>query len=292
MDLARATYDRIAQDSLAHALANRHRAVRSVAELPRHMLLDPNGDRVLVVANGPSLDAKRLEQRADLSIVVVDGALRRCLQARLRPDLVVSVDSHPRIAHWFGAAPDEHFARTGETAPPGTERYLRGTRVALATASHPRTVYTAEQAWMVPYWFHAMLDDPRAPDSLTRRLYEQHPLPVVNGGGNVGTTAWVIAHSILGAKDIALVGFDFGYPPDFPPERTQYAPELQTMYGADWRDAFTRYPSGWYSDPAMAWFREVFMEMAKDAPCRTVNCGDGTLGDAVERMDLADFLAL
>ena len=62
------------------------------------------------------------------------------------------------------------------------------------------------------------------------------------------------------------------------------------MYGDDWRDAFIRYPSGWYACPTMAWFRDVFMEMAASAPCRTVNCGVGGTLD-IERMPLEEFLA-
>lgn len=257
-DLAAATFARIAEASLANAQANAPQATRSVADLPPLA-------RVVVVANGPSLAAHLDALRAAPAIVSVDGALSRLLLAGVVPDLCVTADPHERIAHWFGAEPDEHFARTGEAAPRAD---LAGIPLAIATASHPRTVAQAQAAGMDLYWWHAMLDDP-ATGPLTRMLYELAPLPCVNGGGNVGTAAWVLAHAILGAKETALVGFDFGYPPDFPVEQTQYAPVLQELYGDRWREAFTRYPNGWYGDPAMAWYRNVLTGMVREAPCRT-----------------------
>ena len=283
MNLARATFDRVARMSFRQAYGRICRP--SLAHLPWS-----KGADVLVVANGPSV-AVALPVIANRSwggeVIAVDGAMARCVRHGFYPDLVVSADPHERIAHWFGAEPDDYFARIGEAGRTGED--IRGQRIALATATHRHTFEAIQKAGGMPYWFHAMLDDPGAPDSLTRKLYDANPLPVINGGGNVGTTAWVIAHSILGAKTVGLVGFDFGYPPGFPEERTQYAPELQAMYGDDWRDAFVRYPSGWYADPTMAWFREVFMEMAASAPCRTVNCGVGGALD-IERMPLEEFL--
>ena len=266
-DFAAATFDRIAAASLANAQANASQATRSVADLTTL-------PRVVVVANGPSL-AGNLEalRLASAHVVCADGAMARLLMVGVVPDLVVTCDPHPRIAHWFGADDDDgHFARTGERALRGD---LSGIPLAIATASHPRTVAQATAAGMALYWWHAMLDDP-ATGTLTRGLYDLAPLPCLNGGGNVGTAAWVLAHTILGAKDIALVGFDFGYPPGFPEERTQYAPE---------RPSFVTYPNGWYTDATFAWFRDVFTAMVKDAPCRTVNCSfGGTL--EIERMAL------
>lgn len=288
-DLSLATFDRVAAQSLANAEANQAHIWRSVAELLEHHA------RVVVVANGPSLNPGRIREYLGM-VVCVDGALGRMMQAGAIPDFVVTADPHERIAHWFGADADDYFVRVGERGIVGDN--LASIAVVIATASHPRTVAQLEKTGADLYWFHAMLDDPTAPDSLTRRLYEQRPLPVINGGGNVGTTAWVIAHSILRAKTIGLVGFDFGYPPDFPPERTQYAPELQAMYGDRWLEAFTRCENGWYMDPTMRWFRDTFLTMVRDAPCRTVNCSEGgTLLPSVcpnaidvEPMTLEEFL--
>ena len=272
MNLAEATYRRVLHQSLLNAGHNSFSIRHSAATLP-------SVERVVVVANGPS--ARHTVPPASSQVIAVDGALGRLLRAGCRPDLVVSADTHERIAHWFGAAPDEYFARIGEV---GADANMKGLAVAIATASHPRTVEQCRNNLMVLYWWNAMLDDPSEP-GLTRSLYEANGMPCLNGGGNVGTAAWVIAHSILKAKTVALVGFDFGYPPDFPKERTQYWPEMQE-FGL----SFITYDNGWYADPAMAWFREVFMQMARDAPCRTINCTEGGTLDGIERMPLAEFL--
>ena len=48
---------------------------------------------------------------------------------------------------------------------------------------------------MALYWWNPMLDDPDRPDSVSRRLHRDNGLPSLNGGGNVGTAAWVITHA-------------------------------------------------------------------------------------------------
>ena len=277
MNLAEATFERVVRESLVNERRNRPYIRHSVSQLSRY-------DLVTVVANGPSLADSLAMLAAPPKrpvIVAVDGAATRLLAAGVVPSLIVTADPHPRIAHWFGAEPDEHFQRTGEVAPTFS---MKGLNLAIATASHPETAHRAMDAGLNLYWWNAMLDDP-AEDGLTRAL-NANGLPSINGGGNVGTAAWVIAHSILKAKTVALVGFDFGYPPDFPPQRAQYWPEMQEM-GL----GFTTYENGWYADPAMAWFRDVFMQMAKDAPCRTINCTEGGTLYGIERMPLAECLS-
>ena len=48
------------------------------------------------------------------------------------------------------------------------------------------------------YWWNPMYDDYEAAESLSRRLHRMNGLPCINGGGNVGTAAWVLAHAVLG----------------------------------------------------------------------------------------------
>lgn len=276
-DLTVATFARIARQSLDNATANAslHAALGASVDTLPHVM------RALVVGNGPSLASMlpAIAQSTDY-LIAVGGALATLIQHGRRPDLVVTCDPHPRVAHWFGADADEHFQRTGEAVRIPSS--LVGIPVAIATASHPRTVARCRDSGMPLFWWHAMLDDPRRPDSVTRKLWDQVPLPCLNGGGNVGTAAWVLAHAVLGAETVEVVGFDFGYPPDFPMERTQYAPELQALYGAHWRDAFIRYPNGWYADPTFAWYRQIFESMIDAAPCKTIMHG-GCHGDRPPR---------
>jgi len=170
-------------------------------------------------------------------------------------------------------------------------------KVAAATSAAPAVVERCEQAGMDIYWWNAMYDDYDRPDSLSRRLWEMNGLPCLNGGGNVGTAAWVLAHAVLGKRRIGLIGIDLGYAPGTSFDKTQYYPELRDMLGDRYREAFihTTNPSTgetWFSDPAYHWFRDVFLEMARDAHCQTVNCTEGGLlfGPGITTASLDIFL--
>jgi len=147
------------------------------------------------------------------------------------------------------------------------------------------------------YWWNPMYDDYDKPDSLSRRLWEMHGLPCLNGGGNVGTAAWVLTSAVLGKRPIGLIGIDLGYAPGTPYEKTQYYPELRELLGDRYREAFihTTNPltgETWFSDPAYHWFRDVFLEMARDAEGETVNCTEGGLlfGPGLTTATLDSFL--
>jgi hypothetical protein len=142
-----------------------------------------------------------------------------------------------------------------------------------------------------------MYDDYDKPGSLSRRLWEMNGLPCLNGGGNVGTAAWVLTNAVLGRRRIGLIGIDLGYAPGTSLEKTQYYPELRELLGERYREAFihTENPvtgETWFSDPAYHWFRDVFLEMARDADCQTVNCTEGGLlfGPGITIASLDTFL--
>ena len=148
------------------------------------------------------------------------------------------------------------------------------------------------------FWWNPMYDDYDRPDSVSLRLHRANGLPCLNGGGNVGTAAWVIAHAVLGKRRIGLVGIDFGYAPGTSYERTQYYPELRELFGERYVEAFIPVDSPfagerWFTDPAYYWFRGVFLDMAREADAETLNCTEGGVlhGDAVPMVRLEEFLA-
>jgi hypothetical protein len=170
-------------------------------------------------------------------------------------------------------------------------------KVAAATSAAPAVVERCEQAGMDLYWWNPMYDDYDKPDSLSRHLWEMNGLPCLNGGGNVGTAAWVLTNAVLGKRRIGLIGIDLGYAPGTPYEKTQYYPELRELLGDRYQEAFihTRNPQTgetWFSDPAYHWFRDVFLQMARDAEGHTVNCTEGGLlfGPGITTATLDAFL--
>jgi len=318
--LEAATFERVAGVGLANAEANRSRIARSVLELAETPL--GSGDAAIVVGAGPSLYRRRSLERLRASrfagtIVAADGALGACLRAGVAPHVVVSVDPHPeRIVRWFGdptltAQRGDDYFRRQEMDPTHHGDELAANRalvelvdahapklkVAAATSAAPAVVERCEQAGMDLYWWNPMYDDYDAPGSLSRRLWEMNGLPCLNGGGNVGTAAWVLTNAVLGKRRIGLIGIDLGYAPGTPYEKTQYYPELRELLGHRYAEAFihTENPvtgETWFSDPAYHWFRDVFLEMVRDADGQTVNCTEGGLlfGPGITTVTLDTFL--
>jgi hypothetical protein len=319
--LSAATLERIGAAGLANARENRPRIRRSVLELGQAPLGE--GDAAIVVAAGPSLGRRRSLQRLCEggfrgTIVAVDGALGACLRQGVVPHVVVSVDPHPeRIVRWFGdpalAAPpaDDYFRRQDMDPAHGddevaanrelvalVDRYGPRLRVAVATSAAPAVVERCAAAGMALSWWNPMDDDYDRPDSLSRRLHRDNGLPCLNGGGNVGTAAWVLTHAVLGKRRVALVGMDFGDAPGTPYARTQYYPELRELLGDRCPEAFVHvenphWGETWFCDPAYDWFREVFLEMVREAPGRTFNCTEGgtLFGPGLTTAGLEAFLA-
>lgn len=318
--LGQATFERIATLGVANADANRAFIARSVLELTKAGL--GVGDSAIVVGAGPSLHRRRSLERIRAArfagtIIAADGALGACLRAGVVPHVVVSVDPHAeRMIRWFGdpalsAPPADDYFRRQEMDPTIAADEVAANRTlvelvdgagprmaaALATSVSPAVVTRCTQAGMAAYWWNPMYDDYDRPHSISRRLFEANGLPCLNGGGNVGTAAWVLAHAVLGRRRVALVGIDFGYPSDTPYDKTQYYPELRALFGDDFARAYVHVdtPLGerWFCDPAYWWFRDVFLEMVREADTETVNCTEGGVlfGDGVPMVPLDDFLA-
>ena len=318
--LADATFERVAAVGAENAATNRPRIGRSLLELTQTPL--GKGATAIVIGAGPSLHRRRSLERLAATgyagaIVAVDSALGACLRQGIVPHVVVTVDPHPeRIVRWFGdpalTAPsaDDYFRRQ-EMDPAHAEdeiaanqrllqlvdRYGPQMRVAIATCAAPAVVDRCEKAGMRLYWWNPMYDDYDEPDSLSRRLHAENGLPCLNGGGNVGTAAWVVSHAVLGKTRIGLVGLDFGYAPGTSFTRTQYYPELRDMFGDRFTEAFIHVENPflgetWFTDPAYYWFRDVFLGMAREAGCRTFNCTEGGVlfGDGVPMIALEAFV--
>lgn len=320
--LGAATLERVGAIGLANAELNAPRVRHAVLDLAGMPL--GAGEAAVVIGAGPSLYRRHGLTRLAAAgfagtVVAVDSALGACLRHGIVPHVVVTVDPHPeRIVRWFGdptlTAPlaDDYFRRQ-EMDPTHAEDELAANaalirlvdafgprlRVAIATAAAPAVVERCASAGMTLYWWNPMYDDYDRPESLSRRLHRMNGLPCLNGGGNVGTASWVLAHAVLGKRQVGLLGLDFGYPPDTPYSKTQYYPELVELLGDRFSEAFVRLQNPdtgetWFTDPAYYWFREVFLEMAKEAACETFNCTEGGVlfGPAITTVGVEEFVGI
>ena len=134
-------------------------------------------------------------------------------------------------------------------------------------------------------------------NEIDSQLMEMNGYPSMNAGGNVGSSCWMLAQ-VLGAKDVALTGMDFSYYEHTPYKNTQYYQEAIDLVGKDGLDAI--YEWIWnpyvnklfYTDPAYLWYRNCFLEMVKDATCKTTNCTEGGIlfGEGLDFKSLKDWL--
>jgi len=318
------TWDRHGPMGVANAkrnLAFRDQG-KSLAALRKEQLGE--GDTAIVIAAGPSLKRQDpaktlLERNYKGAIVTTESALLYCLRQGLVPDLTVTLDPHAtRIVRWFGdphltresLKADDYFSRqdmdkafADEMAANQEILSLLNTygpriRIALSTSASQAVVDRVLESGMQVYWWNPMFDDPDAPDSITAELQAMNRFPCVNAGGNVGSAAWMMAGEVLGKPKVALTGVDFSYYDETPHRNTQYYKEAVALVGEDNLDQvfirlFNPHVNAWfYTDPAYMWYRESFLEMARDAEYQTFNCtGGGILfGDAIAVCPLSEFL--
>ena len=280
-------------------------------------------DRAIVIAAGPSMHRASpfpalTTANYDGAVIATDSAILRCLRHGIVPDLVVTMDPHDAsIVRWFGdpeldarALEDDYFrrqdmdnlfhdeVRTNRELLDLLGRHGPKMRIALSTSAGEKVVRRAIDCGMQIYWFNPMIDNPDLPQSRSRRLYETNGLPLVNCGGNVGTACWMIADAVLRRSHVAVAGMDLSYYADTPYLNTQYYRVMLELVGEEGLGAlFVRihnpHLDQWfYTDPAYLWFRDVFLELARDADCITYNCtGGGILfGEPVRFMTVAEFI--
>lgn len=320
------TLKRIGAEAIANA--HRHQEMSSRGQSIKKLRDENLGqeDRAVVIAAGPSaktipiVDILKQNQFKG-AVVTTESALLLCLRQGFVPDLVVTVDPHPkRIVRWFGdphltaqdLREDDYFARQdldrdfsdqlriNDEVLRLVDQYGPQIRMALSTSSSQAVVDRVMQAGMQVYWWNPIYDEPSQPNSLTRQVFELNRLPCLNAGGNVGSACFMFAAEVLGKSQVALTGIDLGYFAETPYRNTQYYYEAINLVGEDRLDEFyTRifnpYLQRWfYTDPVYYWYRQVLLDMIAESQAKVYNCTEGGIlfGDGVACMPLQKFLSL
>ncbi len=308
---------------VAHALANLPNIKHTVRDLP-----PPTGEKArsgIVISAGPSIHKRQSVERIRDSgykgaIIAVDASYVACLRKGVIPDYLVTLDPHPtRMVRWFGdkqfeehAAKDDYFQRQDLNVEFRQNAHRQNQEnielvnthghktVALVASSAPANVVERLREARFPmYWWNPLVDDPRAPDSLTRKLFELNRLPSLNTGGNVGAAAWVFASATLKLPTVGLVGMDLGYYPETPYKLTQTYYELAVHAGGEegmerYFQDFTFPLTGerYYTDPTYFWYRKNLLQLVSQAATRTCNCTEGgtLFGPHISCISLDEFL--
>ncbi|MBI5202078.1 MAG: DUF115 domain-containing protein [Elusimicrobia bacterium] len=311
-------------DLLRNAKQNLPHQKKTIRDVPA-----PAGEKsksALVISAGPSLRKRSmlrriLDAKYTGTVVAIDGSLTACLREGLVPDYVLTLDPHPtRMVRWFGdhdleehTKNDDYFSRQDldvsfrakqkETNAANIElvnKYGPRLKVVCASSAPGNVVARLEEAKCEIYWWNPLVDDPRAPDSLTKQLYDINKLPAFNTGGNVGSAAFVFAATKLKIPRVGVLGMDLGYYAELPREQTQTYFELLKHFGGDTKaiaDCFTdfKFPltgETFYTDPVYFWYRKNLLQLLEQAPCKTFNCTEGgtLFGPDIACVALEDFI--
>jgi hypothetical protein len=150
---------------------------------------------------------------------------------------------------------------------------------------------------MALYWWNPLYVDWSQPDSYTRRVFDlTGGIPCIPALGHCGGAAWVLAHAVLGARQVGIVGMDLGYPEGTSVVNTQYFEFVRDMPPEQAGRFLLRVENphtgaAYLTDPVYYWYRETMVEAVRRADCVTVNCsGEGILfGAGVEWQTLEEF---
>jgi len=316
-------YQRHADTLVKHAGLNLPDAKRTIKQLPP--LVGEKARSAIVISAGPSVYKRNSIKRIAAqgfrgSVIAVDGAYIACLKAGLIPDFVLTLDPHPsRIVRWFGdhdfekhAEADDYFARQDldmafrKNSIEQNQEHIKLvdqqghlSRFIIASSAPRNVVKRLKEAKGDLYWWNPLVDDPKRPDSLTKRIYAINKLPCMATGGTVGTASWVFANSILKIPRIGLVGMDFGYYYDTPKEKTQtYYELIHHLEGdSDIDQCFMDFEfpltkEKFYTDPTYYWYRRNFLGLLEKKTSETYNCTEaGTLfSENIQCVNLDSFL--
>jgi len=317
------TFDRVGKKSIENINNNQKnlRHGQSIVKLKDKIGVFENS---IIIAAGPSI--KRMDPITEImksnykgKIVTTESGLYYCLKNNLVPDLIVTIDPHEyRIVRWFGNPNlseeeinnDDYYRRqdmdeafrneikVNEELIDLINSHCKGVPIALSTTSSKAVVDRVVSVGMDIYWFNPMLDDPSAKNSCTMAAHRLNKLPCINCGGNVGTAAWMILDEVLNAKRVALTGVDFSYYSNTSYVQTQYYNDAVAIFGKENLDEFfikihnPIIDKWFYTDPTYLWYRNAFLEMVKDASCKTYNCTNGGIlfGDDIPFIQLSEYL--
>ena len=143
-----------------------------------------------------------------------------------------------------------------------------------------------------------MLDDPDQTTVSPQNFREKTAFRLLTQAATSEHYAWMMAGEVLKKTKVALTGVDFSYYDDTPYLNTQYYHEAVELVGKENLDTlFTRFYNpqvgAWfYTDPAYLWYRQCFLEMAKDSDFETYNCTEGGIlfGPNIKCISFAKFL--
>ena len=189
--------------------------------------------KAVVIAAGPGFkrfglgDLELLKNHPEVIRIACDGALPTLAQVKLMPHYVVSVDAHPVVANFYRRFFAIHDEKWG----------LITTKFLLSTTIHRDVVQEIVSRGLSVFWWQSFSRSvaglPAWTGGGSPERFFQEGIPVIQTGGNVGTTSLIIAKYLLGCKQTGLLGLEFAWSDETPLMTTQYYGELMKILGGD-----------------------------------------------------------
>ncbi len=262
----------------------------------------------IIIGRGPSINKYehlKLLAESDYqgSIVCCDGKLADALKAGVTPDkfpkfYVMTIDPYPAIKLHYEHDIIKSFGSK-----------IKGM---FTVITNPKVVEEARQAGIQIHWLHSLFDYNEGKKSfnnlssvMIRAKNDQHGLPAIQTGGNVGTSAWFASWQILKCSTIALIGINHGWEEEDSWETIIYhnmkgkvsegvdrkSPTFQKLYRKIYNPDFD---CNCILDPLFQFYSEALKEFIIRSPkwVTTINATEGgsIFGERVKSMKFKDFL--
>ena len=259
----------------------------------------------IVIGRGPSLKKHtHLEKLAKSNfqgiILCTDGILENVLKAGVTPDkfpkfYVVTIDTNEEIKFFYD----------NKTV----QKYGKKIKCLLSTTIPQSTYNAIKKSQLEIFWLHTLFDYNKGKSSfnyisgqMTRSKTHPNGFPAIQTGGNVGTSCWIVAWSILKCNYIGLIGIDHGYSVDTPWEiinKYHQIPNNINKESTAFKKAYPKiynpdYDSYCIQDPVFQYYSKALKEFIPKAPkwTKTINATEGgaIFGDGIECTTLYNFL--
>lgn len=222
-------------------------------------------DAIIVVGASPSLlrDAKELAKlegnkyRKNFVIIVVNSALKPCLQAGVKPDYVIAIDGNP-----------ETIVKDLQ-CDNGKLKLIASNNVAPEIFK----VWKGKEIWWSPYYCLSKNVVKKVKPILGKRL---------TSGGNALTAAMSIGYAIFGSRIFIMVGAEHCYDDQYYAHKKSRWEEGDKI--AHWKVKDIKGRERWTNIPL--WQYKIWIEhMANDLPhCHFIDTSSGLLGTDTNRI--------
>lgn len=221
-------------------------------DLKQHLV---EAESCIVVGAGPSLDKNIFElTKAKIPIFATDRSYPKLLSNGIIPDYIVTVDADEKIQQYY----------------PHLSNILQPKAILSCTCSPNLKPDLPIVRWYIP-----------SIDAQTDKTLElMTGLPIIESGGNVGTTSCRIAE-YLGYSEIILVGMDFAYNDGTPYEQMDWYNKLKEAGGEEMAKKAHKIieHKAWgtkcVSDPLFDSYRLAFYQFLSKTKCKVISAVEG-----------------